>query len=132
MNDHHLTTSGKIMKDKHVRRWTELFSEQMQVRLDKRKKLEDSGSNPYKNGLKPNTTFSYLNSQYEHKAKEEIGETPVFKVAGRVMMVRDFGKAAFLQCDDGSSRFQLYVKKEVTSEKGFAEYKLLDFGDIVY
>lgn len=132
MTDQNLTTSGKIMKDKHVRRWTELFSEQMDVRLDKRKKLEESGSNPYKNGLKPNTTFKHLIEQYEHKAKEEIGETPHFKIAGRVLMVRDFGKAAFLQCDDGTSRFQLYVNKQVTSEKGFAEYKLLDYGDIVY
>lgn len=132
MNDEKLTTSGKIMKDKHVSRWTNLFSEQMGVRLDKRKKLEESGSNPYKNGYKPNTSFKYLTEQYADKAKEEIGETPRYKVAGRVMMVRDFGKAAFLQVDDGSSRFQLYVNKQVTSEKGFAEYKLLDTGDIVY
>jgi lysyl-tRNA synthetase, class II len=132
MNDQNLTTSGKIMKDKHVRRWTELFSEQMDVRLEKRKKLEEAGSNPYKNGLKPNTNFDYLIKQYAHKAKEEIGETPVYKVAGRVLMVRDFGKAAFLQCDDGTNRFQLYVNKQVTSEKGFAEYKLLDYGDIIY
>lgn len=127
-----LTASGKIMKDKYVRRWTEQFSEQMEVRLDKRKKLEEMGSNPYKNGLQPNTTFKYLVDEYGHKAKEEIGETPRFKVAGRVLMVRDFGKAAFLQCDDGTQRFQLYVNKQVTSEKGFAEYKLLDYGDIVY
>lgn len=132
MSDKNLTTSGKIMKDKHVRRWTEQFSEQMDVRLEKRKKLEESGSNPYKNGYKPNTTFDYLVREYAHKAKEEIGETPRFKVAGRVLMVRDFGKAAFLQCDDGTQRFQLYVNKQVTSEKGFAEYKLLDYGDIVY
>lgn len=132
MNDEKLTTSGKIMKDKHVRRWTELFPEQMEVRLDKRKKLEELGSNPYKNGYKPNTSFKYLNEQYGEKTKEEIVETPNYKVAGRVMMVRDFGKAAFLQCDDGTSRFQLYVKKEVTTEKGYAEYKLLDYGDIVY
>ncbi|WP_408097668.1 lysine--tRNA ligase [Peredibacter sp. HCB2-198] len=132
MNDEKLTTSGKIMKDKHVSRWTNLFSEQMDVRLDKRKKLEEMGSNPYKNGYKPNTSFKYLTEQYSEKAKEEIGETPRYKVAGRVMMVRDFGKAAFLQVDDGSSRFQLYVNKQVTSEKGFAEYKLLDTGDIVY
>lgn len=120
------------MTDKHVKRWTDLFHEQMEVRLDKRKKLEESGSNPYKNGLKPNTTFAYLNEQYSHKSKEEIGETPRFQVAGRVLMVRDFGKAAFLQCDDGTSRFQLYVNKQVTSEKGFGEYKFLDYGDIVY
>lgn len=132
MIDQKLTTSGNIMKDKHVRKWTELFGEQMEVRLEKRRKLEESGSNPYKNNLKPNTSFAHLTSQYAHKTKEEIGETPRFKVAGRVMMVRDFGKAAFLQCDDGSSRFQLYVNKQVTSEKGFAEYGHLDYGDIVY
>jgi len=132
MSDKNLTTSGKIMKDKHIKRWTNQFSEQMDVRLDKRKKLEESGSNPYKNGLKPNTTFEYLIKEYGHKTKEEIVETPTYKIAGRVMMVRDFGKAAFLQCDDGSSRFQLYISKQLTSAKGMEEYKHLDFGDIVY
>jgi len=120
------------MKHIHINRWTELFSEQMNVRLEKRQRLEESGSNPYKNGLKPNTTFEFLTKEYGDKAKDEIGDTPVYAVAGRVMMVRDFGKAAFLQCDDGASRFQLYVNKQTTTEKGFAEYKLLDFGDIVY
>lgn len=131
MNDN-LTASGRIMKDKYVRRWTEQFSEQMDVRLDKRKKLEESGSNPYKNGFTPNIKFDTLIEKYNHLSKEEIGETPIYKVAGRVMMVRDFGKAAFLQCDDGTSRFQLYISKQLTSEKGMAEYKQLDFGDIVY
>jgi lysyl-tRNA synthetase, class II len=132
MIDHKLTTSGNIMKEKHIRRWTEQFSEQMGVRLDKREKLEASGSHAYKNGFQPDTKFSYLINTYEHKSKEEIGETPRYKIAGRVLMVRDFGKAAFLQCDDGSSRFQLYVNKQITSEKGFSEYKLLDYGDIIY
>jgi lysyl-tRNA synthetase, class II len=132
MMDKNLTTTGKIMKDKHIRRWTEQFSEQIQVRLEKRKKLEESGSNPYKNNIRPNTTFDYLVREYAHKQKEDIGETPRYKVAARVLMVRDFGKAAFLQCDDGTQRFQLYVNKQVTSEKGFAEYKHLDYGDIVY
>jgi lysyl-tRNA synthetase class 2 len=132
MNDDKLTASGKIMKEKHVRRWIEQFSEQMTVRLEKRKKLEEMGSNPYKNGVKPNTTFEYLNKRYEPLTKDEIGETPRYHIAARVLMVRDFGKAAFLQCDDGTGRFQLYVNKQVTSEKGFAEYRLLDYGDIVY
>ena len=120
------------MKDKHISRWTDQFSEQMGVRLEKRAKLEESGSLPYKNGFRPDTKFSDLIALYESKTKEEIGETPRYKVAGRVMMVRDFGKAAFLQCDDGTARFQLYVNKQVTSAKGFEEYKLIDFGDIVY
>ena len=32
-----------MMKDKHVKRWTELFNEQMDVRLEKRKKMEEAG-----------------------------------------------------------------------------------------
>ena len=120
------------MTNKHVTRWTDQFNEQIDVRLEKRKKLEESGSNPYKNGFKPDTKFSTLTEKYSHMSKEEIGETPRYKVAGRVMMVRDFGKAAFLQVDDGNSRFQLYVSKQLTSEKGLEEYKHLDFGDIVY
>lgn len=132
MKDPKITTSGNIMKDKHISRWTEQFNDQMEVRLEKRKKMEEAGSIPYKNGYKPNTSFKYLIEEYSHKAKEDIGQTPTYKVAGRVMMVRDFGKAAFLQVDDGSDRFQLYINKQVTSEKGFAEYKNLDFGDIVY
>lgn len=132
MNSNHLSTSGKMMKNKHIEGWTKHFSEQMKVRLDKRKKLEELGSNPYKNGFKPETTFSFLTQKYHHLTKEEIGVTPKFKVAGRVLLVRDFGKAAFLQVDDGSGGFQLYLKKDVTTEKGMAEYKLLDYGDIVF
>lgn len=120
------------MKNKHITRWTNQFTDQIQVRLDKRNKLSDLGSNPYKNNFKPDTKFKSLIEQYNHLAKEEIGQTPKFKVAGRVLLVRDFGKAAFLQVDDGTSHFQLYIKKDVTTEAGFAEYKLLDYGDIVY
>lgn len=120
------------MTNKHVKKWVDNFSEQIQVRLDKRDKLTDLGQNPYRNDLKPNTEFQTLKEKYNDLAKEDIGETPDYTVAGRVLLVRDFGKAAFLQVDDGTSRFQLYVKKNVTSQEGFQAYKLLDYGDIVY
>lgn len=121
-------------KDTHVTRWTEQFSEQMMVRLDKRAKLEELNhqGGAYKNHLKPDTTFKNLSDRYGALEKEAIGQTPDFAVSGRVLMVRDFGKAAFLTCDDGTQRFQLYVKKDICSESGFAQYKLLDYGDIVW
>jgi lysyl-tRNA synthetase class 2 len=120
------------MKETHINRWTDLFSEQMKVRLEKRQRMVDAGSIPYKNGFKPDITGAELKAKYEHMAKEEIGETPNYKFAGRVLIVRDFGKAAFLQCDDGTGKFQVYVKKNVVGEEGFAEYKKLDYGDIIY
>ncbi|MBL7664890.1 MAG: lysine--tRNA ligase [Bacteriovoracaceae bacterium] len=120
------------MKDKFIKQWTDLYSEQMNVRLEKRDKMLEAGSNPYKSGYAPDTTATKLKEKYEHLSKEEIGTTPDFKFAGRVLLVRDFGKAAFLQCDDGTDRFQLYIKKGVVSDKGFEEYKKLDHGDIIY
>jgi lysyl-tRNA synthetase, class II len=121
-------------KDVHVKKWTEEFSEQMHVRLEKRQKLEEMKlqGGAYKNHLKPDTTFKNIHDRYAALEKEAIGQTPDFAVSARVLMVRDFGKAAFLTCDDGTQRFQLYVKKDVCNEEGFAQYKLLDYGDIVW
>ena len=120
------------MRENYISQWENLFNDQMKVRVDKRSKLGDLNSHPYKHGIKPTTTARELKEKYEHMEKEEIGETPTFEIVGRAMMVRDFGKAAFIQVDDGIERFQLYVKKNVTSEEGFADYKLLDHGDIVW
>ncbi len=120
------------MKNTHIDRWREQFSEQMNIRLETREKMLAEGSLHYKNGYKPNTTGILLKEKYEHLSKEEIGQTPDYKFAGRVLIVRDFGKAAFLQCDDGTGKFQIYIKKGVVNDVGFAEYKKLDYGDIVY
>lgn len=120
------------MKDKYISRWEDQFNEQIHVRLEKRKKLSEQGSNPYKHNVKPSITAKELKKRFDHLAKEEIGETEDFQVVGRALLVRDFGKASFIQIDDGTSRFQVYVKKNVTSDEGFADYKLCDYGDIVW
>lgn len=120
------------MKEKYISQWEKLFNEQMKVRLEKRGRMKDSGSSPYKHNVKPTISAKELKEKYDALAKEDIGETEDYVVCGRALLVRDFGKAAFIQIDDGSERFQIYVKKNVTSEEGFAEYKLCDYGDIVY
>ncbi len=120
------------MREKYISQWEDQFNEQMKVRLEKRKKLTEANSNPYKHGLKPSISAKELKEKYDHMAKEEIGETEIYEVVGRAMLVRDFGKAAFIQVDDGTTRFQFYVKKKVTSDQGFADYKLCDYGDIIW
>lgn len=120
------------MKEKYISQWEDLFNEQINVRLEKRDKLKEHSSHPYKHNIRPSIKATKLFEMYDHKAKEEIGETEEYAVVGRAMLVRDFGKAAFIQIDDGSRRFQVYVKKNVTDEAGFADYKLLDYGDILW
>ena len=52
-------------------------------------------------------------------------------VAGRVLGIRSFGKAAFLVLSDGRSRLQVYLRQDALSERDFAASRLLDLGDHV-
>ena len=49
--------------------------------------------------------------------------------AGRILIVRSFGKARFLVISDGRKRIQVYVRKDSLSERDFRAAALLDIGD---
>lgn len=49
--------------------------------------------------------------------------------AGRIVSVRNFGKASFLVLSDGRSRIQVYVRQDALSERDYQLSKLLDLGD---
>ena len=49
--------------------------------------------------------------------------------AGRVLVVRSFGKARFLVISDGRKRIQVYVRQDSLSERDFRVAALLDVGD---
>lgn len=125
------------MQREYVSRWREMDSEQMRVRLETEKRMLTEKKNPYKNGFTPNIFARDLIQKYSHMSKEEIAECEKgnennYRMTGRVLLVRSFGKAAFLNFDDGSERFQLYVKTEELDTQSNEEYKFLDYGDIVY
>ncbi len=49
--------------------------------------------------------------------------------AGRVVSIRNFGKASFIVLSDGRSRLQVYVRQDALSERDYQLSKLLDLGD---
>ncbi|MBM64451.1 MAG: lysine--tRNA ligase [Acidobacteria bacterium] len=51
--------------------------------------------------------------------------------AGRILIVRNFGKARFLVISDGLSRLQIYLRKDSLCERDFAIASLLDVGDFI-
>ncbi|MDP7479694.1 MAG: amino acid--tRNA ligase-related protein, partial [Vicinamibacterales bacterium] len=51
--------------------------------------------------------------------------------AGRILMIRSFGKAKFLVISDGASRLQVYLRQDALSERDFAVAALLDIGDLI-
>ncbi len=58
-------------------------------------------------------------------------EGPVFAVAGRMMAVNHFGKAAFIRLRDRSGQLQVYVRRDRVGEEVFAHFKQLDIGDFL-
>jgi len=49
--------------------------------------------------------------------------------AGRIVSIRNFGKAAFLVLSDGRSRIQVYVRQDSLAARDYQLSRLLDFGD---
>ena len=69
------------------------------------------------------------------KAEESTaeGETPPSRVAlaGRVVALREMGKAAFAHIEDEAGRIQVYFKSDALPEGQYEIVKLLDLGDFV-
>ncbi len=107
--------------------------EYIKQRKEKAQKLREMGLNPYLNGVVPKSTAWELHHLYDAKSPEELEQVKdSFSVAGRVMAIRAFGKAAFMQIQDRTGKIQVFVQKQDLSEQLFTLYKMVDVGDFVY
>jgi lysyl-tRNA synthetase class 2 len=108
-------------------------SEQVRVRFEKLGRIRERGENPYKNGFKPSALASELHRLYDEKTKEEMEALGIkCSVAGRIMAIRDFGKASFVRVKDRSGLIQFFIQKDKLGPDAYAHYKEMDIGDVVY
>ena len=106
--------------------------EQMEVRRRKLADLKDAGHTIYSNDFKPTHTASGVAAQFGGHADEElVAAVHDIRLAGRIMAIRSFGKAAFFHVQDRRGRLQVYARKDRLGEEGFALFQSLDVGDIV-
>lgn len=112
------------------------LSEQELVRREKLSELQKLGIDPYPAPLYPvNTTSVYIKQNY--KGEENKTDFADVCVAGRVMSIRDMGKASFAVIQDSAGKIQIYVKRDDISpgeDKTMYDQvwkKLLDIGDII-
>ena len=91
----------------------------LQARTQKVNELKENGINPYANDFKALHTTQQVTELFKGKEKEEI-ETceDIFSIAGRVISVRSFGKAAFLHIQDRKGAYSgLYPEEQSWSRK---------------
>jgi lysyl-tRNA synthetase class 2 len=111
------------------------LSEQEIVRREKLAELKKLGIEPYPAALYPVNNYStVIKKLYTEENKIEFEDVIL---AGRIMSVRDMGKACFAELQDSHGRIQLYVRKDDLAKDGDTTLydvvwkKLIDIGDIV-
>jgi lysyl-tRNA synthetase class 2 len=107
-------------------------SDLIQQRIKKLEVLRKDGIGPYPNDFKVTHTSGDLHETFDPLSDEElksVGER--FCLAGRIMAIRDFGKASFIQIQDRKGRIQAYLQKDIVGDAAFQLFKTFDIGDFL-
>lgn len=112
------------------------LSDQEIIRRDKLKQLQELGIDPYPAPLFPvNITAAYIKENYKGEANAD--DFKDVSIAGRIMGIRDMGKASFAVLQDSTGKIQLYIKRDdIKSGDDTSLYDkvwkhLSDIGDII-
>lgn len=102
---------------------------QRQLKLQK---IVAAGHAAYPHEFRWTASLAELAAKYAQATAAELEANKVqAAIAGRIVSYRLMGKAGFAHLQGGGRRLQIYVRKDVVGEKGFALFDLLDLGDQV-
>jgi len=105
-------------------------NEQRQQRIKKLDLLREAGVAPYGTRFDTKDRAGDLIRLHGQKTKETLEQDRIScTVAGRIVALRRFGKAAFAVLQDGSERLQAYLKKDLLSAQAYTVTEQLDLGD---
>ncbi|MFA7573449.1 MAG: lysine--tRNA ligase [Lutispora sp.] len=102
------------------------LNEILKVRREKLKSLKESGKNPF-------DIVKYDVTHHSNIIKDNFDtmEGKTVSIAGRIMSMRDMGKASFSDVQDRNGRIQVYIKTDDVGEESYKDIKTYDMGDIV-
>lgn len=103
------------------------ITDERSSRLKKLELLKQAGINPYPNDFKPESFSEDIKKKFIEGGEQEFKSG----AAGRIMLMRDFGKALFASIKDDQGTIQIYVRKDILGDDGYARFKLLDTGDMI-
>ena len=108
------------------------LNEVIKSRVVKACELLDAGVGIFANGFVKDTAATDILERYsEERDEETLGKAGEFRLAGRIVSLRSFGKVAFFHIMDASGRLQCYAAKEFLGDEGHSLFKKLEIGDVV-
>jgi len=107
-------------------------SELLRKRYEKIQSLHDMGVDLYPNDVTITATTKSVIDRFDNLDNEDLAHVEEkFALAGRLMAVRNFGKAAFISIQDREGRIQGYIARDKVGIDRYAVFKKFDVGDIV-
>ena len=90
------------------------------------------GVNLYPAGYTVDITAAEAFEKFGHMDTATLQDRKeTFSMAGRIMSLRNFGKASFIHIKDATGRIQAYIKRDRVGEEPYRVFKLMDVGDFV-
>ncbi len=108
------------------------YNDLIQQRFKKLAEINEMGIPAYAGKFETTSKALLLEEKYGAAPKEELEANKVHvSLAGRLVALRSFGKAAFCHIQDGTGRIQLYIQKNTIGDDLHALFKKLDIGDFI-
>ncbi len=108
------------------------LNEVFKNRIAKAVQLLDEGVPLYPNDFEKGDDIGPVAATHESLDDEALaGIDRVFRLAGRVVALRSFGKVTFLTLQDATGRLQVFVARETLGPEAYTSFKKFDIGDIL-
>ncbi|SNS27717.1 lysyl-tRNA synthetase, class II [Humidesulfovibrio mexicanus] len=104
----------------------------LRTRIDKACALLDADLHLYPNTFRKDTHIGDIPEAYsglDEEALATLGKT--FRVAGRMVSLRSFGKVTFIHLQDASGSMQVFVARDDLGTDAYQIFKKFDMGDIL-
>lgn len=106
-------------------------NELIKQRIQKLNDLSELDIDPYGKPFESTHYAANIHSEYGDHDKEALEKSNnSVTIAGRIVAMRNFGKAAFAHFQDSTGKIQVYFRKDILNER-FKILKKFDIGDIV-
>jgi len=107
------------------------MNELIEERKAKLQKLRAEGWS-YPNRFRRDSLAGEIHQYYGALSEDDLQErSPKASIAGRILLKRVMGKAAFVTLQDMSGKLQVYIRKDTIGDVAYAGFLTCDLGDII-
>ena len=106
-------------------------SELFEKRMKKIQELKNKNVNLFPNDYQVSHTVEDVKAAIDANPDALKEDEPEFILAGRMMAINRFGKAAFIRFSDRTGQMQAYVRKDKVGSEAYTDFKQFDIGDFV-